>query len=181
MDDAAPNPIDRSGALARVIERIYDDLRSIAERHLRAESVGHTLQPTALVHEAYLKLLQQREVAWDNQAQALGLAVQAMRRVLVDHARGRDTAKRGAGADRVALESVDTPSPSKEVDLLALEDALGKLAAIDETQARIVELRFFGGLTCEQVGDVLGMARRSVDREWAAARAWLYRELGHAS
>lgn len=183
---ADPDPNDRQqqakrgvpdAACAALIARLYDDLREIAERHLRGEGASHTLQPTALVHEAYLKLLQQRDVPWDNPSQALGLAAQAMRRILVDHARGRKAAKRGGGAARVALENVDTPSPSGEVDLLALEDALERLASIDADQARIVELRFFGGLTCEEVSETLGMPKRTVDREWAAARAWLYREL----
>lgn len=184
--DAHPRPVGegagtpvRAEALASVVDRLYDDLRAIAERHLRAEGAGHTLQPTALVHEAYLKLLQQRDVPWDNPAQALGLAAQAMRRVLVDHARGRGAAKRGGmRRERVTLENVDTPARSNEVDLLALEDALQKLALIDAGQARIVELRFFGGLTCEQVSDALSIPKRTIDREWAAARAWLYRELG---
>lgn len=167
----------REQACADLVARLYGELREIAERHLRSESAGHTLQPTALVHEAYLKLLQQRDVPWDNPAQALGLAAQAMRRVLVDHARGRDAAKRGGNATRVSLDAVDTPSPERDVDLLALEDALERLAAIDTDQARIVELRFFGGLTCEEVAESLGMAKRTVDREWAAARAWLFREL----
>jgi RNA polymerase sigma-70 factor, ECF subfamily len=171
----------RDAACAELVERLYADLRAIAERHLREEYRNHTLQPTALVHEAYMKLLQQREVAWDNPAQALGLAAQAMRRVLVDHARGRDAAKRGGGLQRLALEHVDTPSPasdgSKAIDLLALEDALERLASIDSTQAKIVELRFFGGLSCDEVAETLGMAKRTVDREWAAARAWLYRRL----
>ncbi len=175
--DRRPSP-GAPEALAAVVDRLYQDLRAIAERQLRAEDAGHTLQPTALVHEAYLKLLQQRDVRWDNPAQALGLAAQAMRRVLVDHARGRDTAKRGGDRDRVTLENVDTPSRERDVDLLGLEEALQKLAVIDATQARIVELRFFGGLTCEQVSDVLAIPKRTVDREWAAARAWLYRELG---
>jgi RNA polymerase sigma factor (TIGR02999 family) len=172
---------ERDVACAALVERIYADLRSIAERHLRGEDAGHTLQPTALVHEAYLKLLQQREVTWDNPAQALGLAAQAMRRVLVDHARGRDAAKRGGGAQRLTLEHADTPTPNSDgvtaIDLLALEDALERLAAIDATQAKIVELRFFGGLSCDQVAETIGMPKRSVDREWAAARAWLYRRI----
>ncbi len=171
----------RDAACAALVERLYDDLRAIAERHLRDEDRGHTLQPTALVHEAYLKLLQQREVAWDNPAQALGLAAQAMRRVLVDHARGREAAKRGGGLQRLSLEHVDTPSPASagagDIDLLALEDALERLATIDATQARIVELRFFGGLSCDQVAETIGMAKRTVDREWAAARAWLHRAM----
>jgi RNA polymerase sigma-70 factor (ECF subfamily) len=182
-DDSTSKPTGSrpSGhGLAAAVDRLYGDLRAIAERHLRSEDRGHTLQPTALVHEAYLKLLQQRDVSWDNPAQALGLAAQAMRRVLVDHARGRDAAKRGGNRDRIALEHVDTPAKEREVDLLALEDALEKLALIDTDQARIVELRFFGGLTCEQVSDVLAMPKRTVDREWAAARAWLFRELGDA-
>jgi RNA polymerase sigma factor (TIGR02999 family) len=172
---------ERDVACAALVERIYADLRSIAERHLRGEDAGHTLQPTALVHEAYLKLLQQREVTWDNPAQALGLAAQAMRRVLVDHARSRDAAKRGGGAQRLTLEHADTPTPNSDgvtaIDLLALEDALERLAAIDATQAKIVELRFFGGLSCDQVAETIGMPKRSVDREWAAARAWLYRRI----
>jgi RNA polymerase sigma-70 factor, ECF subfamily len=172
---------ERDVACAALVERIYADLRSIAERHLRGEDAGHTLQPTALVHEAYLKLLQQREVTWDNPAQALGLAAQAMRRVLVDHARGRDAAKRGGGAQRLTLEHADTPTPNSDgvtaIDLLALEDALERLAVIDATQAKIVELRFFGGLSCDQVAETIGMPKRSVDREWAAARAWLYRRI----
>lgn len=168
---------DRAG-LAVVMERLYGELREIAERYLRGEGAHHTLQPTALVHEAYLRLLAQRDVVWDNPAQALGLGAQAMRRVLVDHARARDAAKRGGGVTRIAMDAVDTPAPQRDVDILALEEALQRLALIDATQASIVELRFFGGLTCEQVSEALNMPRRTVDREWAAARGWLYHALG---
>jgi RNA polymerase sigma-70 factor (ECF subfamily) len=179
--DRSGNPDRASTPLEDAVARLYGDLREIAERQLRDERANHTLQPTALVHEAYLRLLDQRNVAWTNPAQALGLAAQTMRRILVDHARARETQKRGGAQTRVALDSVDTPSPESEatsqIDVLALETALVELAEIDATRARIVELRFYGGLTNAEVSDVTGVPKRSVDREWAVARAWLFRRL----
>ncbi len=168
----------REPSLGPVVERLYAELRALAERHLARERPDHTLQPTALVHEAYLRLLAQRDVAWTNPAQALGLAAQAMRRILVDHARARAALKRGAAGGRLSLEDVETPAPGGAVDLLALEEALERLGQLDADQARIVELRFYGGLTNEQVSSALQIPPRSVDRHWAVAKAWLLRELG---
>lgn len=165
-------------AADQLLPLVYDSLRALARAELAREAVGQTLQPTALVHEAYLRLLAQRDVAWTNPAQALGLAAQAMRRILVDHARARAALKRGAAGGRLSLEDVETPVPGGAVDLLALEEALERLGQLDADQARIVELRFYGGLTNEQVSSALQIPPRSVDRHWAVAKAWLLRELG---
>lgn len=164
-------------ALAVVAQRLYEQLHRIAEQQLRSERAGHTLQPTALVHEAYLRLLTQRDVDWGSPSAALGLAAATMRRVLVDHARSRAALKRGGGAGRITLSGVEGPSLEPGVDVLMLEEALRRLAEIDDFKAKIVELRFFGGLTTQQVSEVLNLPARSVDRKWAAARAWLFREL----
>jgi RNA polymerase sigma factor (TIGR02999 family) len=167
-------------ALEGLMPLVYEELHHIACRYLRHERPGHTLQSTALVHEAYVKLVDQRRVDWQNRAQFYGLAAQAMRRILVDHARARDREKRGAGAPRVALDAVDPAAPAAEVhpaDAIALDRALERLETFDPGQARIVELRFFAGLTVEETADILGTSPSTVKREWTLARAWLYREL----
>jgi len=168
-------------ALERLLPLVYDELRRIGERQLRGER-GQTLQPTAVVHEAYLRLVDQSRANWQNRSQFYAVAARMMRRVLVDHARHRDRVKRGAGAPRISLDdgldALDTPAaPVDLVDLIDLNDALERLGQLDAEQARLVELRFFGGLTIEETAEVLGSSPATVKRDWASARAWLYREL----
>ena len=169
---------DQSAA-DRLVPAVYDELRRHAERAMRREGVDHTLQATALVHESYLRLVDQRRVAWRNRAHFFAIASTVMRRILVDHARARLTAKRGAGAVPVSLAGVEagTPDGTDEADLLALHEALEKLAALDPDQVRLVELRYFGGLTIEETAEALSVSPATVKREWALARAWLRREL----
>jgi RNA polymerase sigma factor (TIGR02999 family) len=162
-------------AANRLIEAVYDELRRVARRHLRSER-DHSLAPTALVHEAYLKLVDQRRVRWQNRAHFFGIAAQLMRRILVDHARSRAAAKRGR--DRtVCLDAADAATPPFDVDILALDTALDKLGALDARQSKLVELRFFAGLTVEEVAAALDVAPITVKRDWAHARAWLFHEL----
>jgi RNA polymerase sigma factor (TIGR02999 family) len=164
-------------ALDRLLPVVYAELRAIAARYLRAERDDHTLQPTALVHEAYVRLADQRDVEWRNRAHFLGVAAQIMRRLLVDHARTRGRRKRGSGL-RVPLEDVDVVAPGEtDVDLVALDAALDRLAALSPQQGRIVELRYFGGLSIEETAEVLAVSTMTVKRGWAMARAWLHREL----
>ena len=164
-------------ALDRLMPLVYAELRALAGRSLRHERSGHTLQGTALVHEAYLKLVDQRQVRWQDRAHFFAVAAQLMRRILVDHARRHGAAKRGGGKPGLPLEEVDVPAPPAPVDWLALDRALDRLAVIDERQARIVELRFFGGLTIEETAVVLQISPATVKNEWSLARGWLYREL----
>jgi RNA polymerase sigma-70 factor, ECF subfamily len=166
------------GPLDALLAAMYDDLRAMARRYMQAERRDHTLQPTALVHEAYFRLAGQTQAAWKDRAQVFAVASEMMRRILVDHARAHAADKRGGGRERITIGDIDQSAPQAEVDLLALDDALHRLAAISAEQARIVELRFFGGLTIEEVAAVTATPKRSVDREWACAKAWLYRELG---
>lgn len=147
---------------------------------MRNEDAGHTLQPTALINEVYLKLAEQSHAIWQNRAQFFGVAGQAMRRILVDHARARRSAKRGGGAQPITLENFSDPIETAGVDVLDLNEALQKLEAIDPDQARIVELRYFTGLNIEETADALGISPATVKREWAVARAWLRRELSVA-
>ena len=164
-------------AMDQLMPLVYDELRRLAQSYLRSERPGHTLQGTALVHEAYLRLIDQKNVQWRNRAHFFGIASQMIRRILVDHARGRNADKRGAGAPRLSLdEALGVPGES-EVDLIGLDDALDGLAKIDPEQSRIVELRFFGGLSIEETAVVIGVSTATVNREWAAARAWLFREM----
>ena len=166
-----------------LLAAVYTELHSQASRAMRREAVDHTLQATALVHEAYLRLIDQRRIQWRNRAQFFGVAAQLMRRILVDHARGRDAAKRGGGVATITLEDVDAAaerSTSDAVDVLALHDAIEKLAAMDPDQARVVELRYFGGMSIEETAEVMDISPATVKREWAVARAWLKRELGGA-
>jgi len=156
---------------------VYEELRRIASRYLGQERPGHTLSATALVHEAYLKLFQQNSVEWQNRAHFLAVASQAIRRILVDHARSRQRDKRGGGWQRVPLSSIRPETPVTDVDLLALEEALNRLASEDPREARIVEMRFFGGMNINEITEVLGVAERTVRRRLAYAKAWLYREL----
>jgi RNA polymerase sigma factor (TIGR02999 family) len=163
-------------ARTRLVDAVYAELRGVARRHLRRERPDHSLTPTALVHEAYLRLVDQRRVRWQNRAQFFSIAAHVMRRVLVDHARARAAAKRDAGLT-MSLDGVDPGTAPREVDLLALDAALGKLGQVDQRQSEMVELRFFAGLTVEETASALGVAPITVKRDWALARAWLYREL----
>jgi RNA polymerase sigma factor (TIGR02999 family) len=167
-----------SAALDRLLPIVYDELHRQAERYLRRESPGHTLQTTALVHEAYLRLVDQRQARWQNRAQFFGIAAQLMRRILVDHARRHQAAKRGGNAIPVPLEEGEVAAAESDVDLVALDDALSRLSALDPQQARVVELRYFSGLGIEETAEALGISPATVKREWAMARAWLRRELG---
>ena len=167
---------DRS-ALDRLLPFVYGELRRIAARQLRSERAGHTLQPTALVHEAFLRLADQRTVDWHNRAHFYGVAAHVMRRVLVDYARRRAAKKRGDGADRVPLESVVDTVTATEIPVLSLDQALTRLEQIDRGLARIVELRAFGGLTIDEAAHVLNVSPSTAKREWRTAKAWLAREL----
>ncbi|HET7584393.1 MAG TPA: sigma-70 family RNA polymerase sigma factor [Gemmatimonadaceae bacterium] len=161
-------------ALDQMLPLLYEELHRLASGYLGRERPDHTLQPTALVHEAYLRLINQRHADWRNRAQFLGLAAGMMRRILVNHARDRAAAKRAGNRERVSLSLVDAAAAAPDVDLIALEDALGRLSALDERKARVVELRFFGGLTMDEIAEVLEISRATVEREWSFARAWLY-------
>lgn len=169
---------DRS-ALDRLVPVIYPELRRIAGRQLRHERSDHTLDPTALVHELFLQLVDQRSATWDNRTQFFAVAARLMRRILVDHARGREALKRGGGVTKLALKSEDAGAMVDPVaaEVLAVDQALGRLAAHDPDQARIVELRFFGGLSVEETAHVMERSARTIKREWRIAKAWLYREL----
>lgn len=170
----------RGDARARdeLFPAVYGELRRVAASYLRRERPGHTLQPTALVHEAYLRLIDQRQVDWRNRAQFVGIAAVMMRRVLVNHARDRVAAKRGGSMQKISISMADTPADGPGVDVLALHEALERLAAIDQRKCSIVELKFFGGLTMKEIGEALGLSVATVEREWTFARAWLYDAVG---
>jgi len=165
------------GARDALIPLIYNELRRIARRNLWRERPDHTLQSAALVNEAYLRLVRQKAPEWQNRAHFFGVAAQMMRHILVDHARTRLAAKRGAGAPRLSLDPEIALPQQPELDLMALDGALNKLAALDPQQSRLIELRFFGGLSVEETALVMGISPRTVDRAWAAARAWLWLEM----
>ena len=168
---------DASDAL---LGAVYEELHRQAARAMGRESEGNTLQATALVHEAYLRLVDQRRVSWRNRSHFFGISAQLMRRILVDHARGRLTDKRGGGQTPVTLThsgAAVSPADESAVDVMALHEALERLAALDPDQARIVELRYFGGLTIEETAEATGVSQTTVKSEWAIARAWLRREL----
>jgi RNA polymerase sigma-70 factor, ECF subfamily len=164
-------------ATAQLIAIVYDELHRVAEHHLRLERPNHTLQPTALVHEAYLKLVAQRDADWQNKTHFCAVASQAMRRILVDYARGRLRAKRGGNSPKLPLEEAFVVAPDRCDELVALDEALVRLAALDARQSRVVELRFFGGLTVEETATVLRISPKTVKREWSTAKAWLYGEV----
>ena len=165
-------------ALPQLMPLIVEDLRNIARKHMAQERPGHTLEPTALVNELYLKLMGRRTVHWRNRAQFFAFVAGAMRRLLVDHARGRQTLKRGSGAVVVSLdESVRLPTEGKDPDLVALDSALSALGELDPRQARIVEMRYFTGLTVEEVAEVEELSPNTVKREWRTARMWLMKEI----
>ena len=166
-----------AAAAAALTPMLYNELHRLAMHHMRNERPGHTLQATALVNEAYLKLMDNREANWQNRAHFLAIASQAMRRVLIDHARSKRRVKRGGLQQKVSLEDVVIAAEEQSYDLVALDGALDRLAKVDARQSRIVELRFFGGLSVEQTAEVLGISAKTVKRDWAVARAWLHREL----
>jgi RNA polymerase sigma-70 factor, ECF subfamily len=165
------------GALDRLLPLVYDELHRIAARYARRERTDHTLQPTALVNEAYLRLADHADKAWQNRAHFLAVAAQTMRHILVDYARARRAGKRGGALARVTLEDALAAAPERDVDLLALDGALERLAALDPQLARLVELRYFGGLTIRETAEVLRVSPKTVEREWDAAKLWLRREL----
>jgi RNA polymerase sigma factor (TIGR02999 family) len=160
-----------------LIPVVYGELRRLARRHLWRERPDHTLQSAALVNEAYLRLVRQDVPQWQNRAHFFGVAAQLMRHILVDHARNRMAAKRGGSAPRLVLDPELAPAQNPEIDLVALDDALGRLSTLDPQQGRLIELRFFGGLSIEETAVVLGVSPATVKREWATARAWMRREL----
>ena len=168
----------RRDALDQLVPLVYDDLRRLAAGYMGRETPGHPLQPTALVHEAYVRLVDQNRVQWRNRAHFFGVAASMMRRILVDDARKRRADKRGGAAERVTMTDADIAAPEQNgIDVLALHEALERLAAFDPQQARIVELRYFGGLTIEESAEVAGISPATVVREWTIAKAWLRADL----
>jgi len=171
-------------AADRLLALVYDDLRALAAAQLRRENAGHTLQPTALAHEVYMNLIDQHSVDWKGKSHFMAIAAQAMRRILIDHARGRDRQKRGGGWRRVALDHPAMPSDegaSSEVDIERLDSALSKLGGLDPRQAKIVEMRYLAGMTVEEVAEALGVSKRTVEGDWTMARAWLRKVLAEAA
>jgi RNA polymerase sigma factor (TIGR02999 family) len=161
-------------AIDELLPLVYDEMRRLAAAYMSRERGDHTLQPTALVHETYLKLIDQRKVDWQNRAHFFGLAAEIMRRILVNHARDKRAGKRGGGAQKVSL-SVAADAPEKsDLDVLALDEALERLAAIDKRKARVIELKFFGGMTSKEISEILQISDATVEREWSFARAWLF-------
>jgi len=164
-------------SLDKLMPAVYDELRRQAARYLRREQPGHTLQTTALIHEAYVRLVDQHNVQWQNRAHFFGIAAQMMRRILVDHARTKKRAKRGGSDIRVSLDDATVAVKGQDLDVVAVDEALTRLAKIDEQQSRVVELRFFSGLTVEETAEVMGISPATVKRDWSMAKAWLHREL----
>jgi RNA polymerase sigma factor (TIGR02999 family) len=161
----------------RLMPFVYDELRRLARTFLAKERGGHTLQPTALVNEAYLRLVDQTRVSWQNRAHFYGIASSMMRRVLIDHARAHATAKRGGGAVRLSIDDMQVPVEERAASFVAMDEALERLSQFNERGRRIIEMRFFGGLSDEEIAEVLGVSTRTVLRDWKAARLWLFREL----
>ena len=168
------------GAFDRLIPLVYAELRKIARRHMAGERQDHTLQTSALINEAYLRLVDQQDVAWQNRAHFFAVAAQVMRNILIDHARRNRGLKRGGGVHRVPIEEALIMSEERARELVALDDALKALASFDARKSRIVELRYFGGLSIEETAEILKVSRVTVTREWRAARAWLHREVAGA-
>ena len=167
-------------AESKLIPLVYNELRRMADRYMRKERQDHTLQTTALVHEAYLKLVDQHSVDWQSRAHFFGIAARVMRRLLIDHARGHVREKRGGGQQIIPLDEAWVVSPDRSSAFLELDEALERLAAIDARQAKIVELRFFCGLTVDEIADVLAISPKTVKRDWSVAKAWLHGELKEA-
>jgi RNA polymerase sigma-70 factor, ECF subfamily len=164
-------------ALDQLVPLIHEELRRLARNYMRGERVGHTLQTTALVNEAYMRLVDQKHVRWQNRAHFLAIAAQLMRRILVDYARRRQYQKRGAGALQVSLAEVELLSDERTPDLVALDEALIDLAEIDPRRSRVVELKFFGGLNIEETAEILKVSPTTVERDWTTAKAWLYQRI----
>jgi len=189
MDNPDPNVTQLLRAISSgdrrdldtLMQAIYDDLRRLAMSHMQAERHDHTLQPTALVHEVYMKLIDQRSTDWKDRIHFFAVASRIIRRILVDHARERKAAKRGGGAERVPLDSVEVATGIPGVDVDDLDEAMRELAEINPRQAQVVEMRFFGGLTIEEIAELLSVGKRSVDRDWQGARAWLHFRLSGAA
>jgi RNA polymerase sigma factor (TIGR02999 family) len=186
MDAAAPGPVTRllidwgqgnEDALQKLIPLVYDELRDVARRYLEREPETNTLQSAGLVHETYFRLVDQTRTSWKNRAQFIGVAAQLMRRILVDHARRQDAAKRGGVVSKLSLGEAMGVAETREVDLLSLDDALLSLEKLDPQQSRIVELRFFGGLSIDEVAEVLDLSPSTVKRDWAMSRAWLHQQI----
>jgi len=169
--------IGNDKAVSELVVLLYSELRSLASHYLRRERSDHTLQTTALVHEAYLRLADQNEVRWKNREQFMGVAAQLMRRILVDYSRSHGAQKRGNDFEKVFLEEAEVVSKGKAADVIALDEALTRLAEVDREHARLVEMRFFGGLSLEEAAGVLGVSRTTVKRNWNLCKAWLAREL----
>jgi RNA polymerase sigma-70 factor (ECF subfamily) len=168
-------------AFERLVPLVYAELKRIARRHMYPEAQGHILQTTALVHEAYMKLVSQKDARWQNRAQFYAVASQQMRRILVDTARSRLRGKRGSGAVVVSLDEAPTLSTSRALEFVAIDDALNELAKLDLRRSRVVEMRYFGGMSVEETATALSVSEETVMRDWKAAKAWLYNELNHAS
>jgi RNA polymerase sigma-70 factor (ECF subfamily) len=164
-------------ALERLIPLVYEELRRLAHRYMRRERPGHSLQTTAVVHEAYLRLIDQKHVHWQNRAHFFAIAAQMMRRILITHAQSQAYAKRGGGALKVSLDEAAILSKERAGELIALDEALKSLSAIDPRRSHVVELRFFGGLSNEEIAEVLKTSPNTVTRDWNVAKAWLYREM----
>ena len=167
-------------ALDQMVPLVYDELHRLAEHYLSAEREDHTLQPTALVHEAYMRLINQRAVDWRNRAQFMGVAAGIMSRILINHARDRVAVKRPGNREQISLSLIESSAADLQVELTDLEEALQGLHTIDARKARVVELKFFGGLSMDEIAEVIGTSRTTVEREWRFARAWLYDALGGA-
>lgn len=183
MESPTPSEVTRllkdwgngdSTALDQLMPIVYDELRAIAARYLRRERQDHTLQPTALVNEAYLRLIDQKQVEWQNRAHFMGVAAKMMRWILVDHARTHNRVKRGSGAQRVSLDEAVAVAEERTADLIELDRALDELEAFDERKCRVVEMRYFGGLSVEETAEVLNVSLITVARDWKLAKAWLY-------
>lgn len=165
-------------ALDEMVPLMYDELHRLAEHYLGAERADHTLQPTALVHEAYMRLINQRAVDWRNRAQFMGVAAGIMRRILISYARDRSAGKRAGQREQISLSLVEASAAAPQVELIDLEDALERLHSMDARKARVVELKFFGGLSMDEIAEVLEISRATAEREWSFARAWLFNALG---
>ena len=189
MDETAQSPTvllrraasGDSLALAEVFPLIYEELRRLAHRHLRREPAGHTFATTDLVHEAYIKLIDQTRVQWKDRSHFMAIAATAMRRILVDHARRRHAVKHGGGLVRVRIESVGMATAERAELVLALDGALDRLSSLDARQSKVVECHFFGGMTFDETADALGIGLRTAKRDWAKAKSWLYREITRES
>ncbi|HSE43614.1 MAG TPA: sigma-70 family RNA polymerase sigma factor [Acidobacteriota bacterium] len=164
-------------ALDKLTPLVYEELHRIAGRYMRRENPGHTLQTSALVNEAYIKLIDQKNVQWQNRAHFFGIAAQLMRRILVDHARKRARVRRGAGATKLSLNETAIVAQSRDTEFILIDNALKNLARIDPSKSRIVEMRFFAGLTTEEIAEVEKVSPSTIEREWRKAKAWLYREI----